>query len=141
MRALLLLAACDDPDTSGPTKKPGGRNEAEECANLEVTNYYAESLFGVSYRTPGGQWIDLLDDQRLDYDQVATVWDAFTDEGDGAAIDIRFGATSLGTAQTFPTIETEVSMGEVYAIGYDYDTATGGFSIDHGWHPEPLCEL
>lgn len=107
-----------------------GGDSVSGCDVL-ITNEYAESLFFLDVEVDGERF-GIADDVRLDIFEDQLFRDAVEAE-DGEPIVFHFSAMSLGEMQEFGAIRTEMDTYGTYAFTYEFDLATGGFSVGHGW--------
>lgn len=102
--------------------------------SIAVENRYAESLFTLDWQgTRDGQpaGARVLDSARVAAGDRLTRKAAFQADST-TPLRLVFSSMSLGTAYTFPAVDTQAQSG-THLFVYDYDLATAAFTVSHRW--------
>lgn len=129
LAATLALAACGP---IGPYEPPA--NAGLTQVGVEINNHYAESIFRLDWAPVSGEGGGrIFETVRVEANGKKLHTPALEVEA-GTRIKFTIAAQSLGSWYTFSPVEVEAKRG-TYRFTYEYDFATGGFQIFHGWKP------
>lgn len=118
--ALMLLAVGCGPITEGPV-----------AVNVEVDNNYTESIFTIDLTTSDGGTVRAMDMDRI-ADISSDIKDAVLRLNPGDAVSFNASVESLGQTTRFNG-STAVAAGYTLLFTYDFDSATGMFSLHYKW--------